>query len=616
MTKNKFLATLAAFGLVAGALLSTTAPAFADKPADTGHTEIDLCHAKGPNQPTNGWTITPVDDSSVIDTAHFTNHEYDIIPITAGTPQGKNLDTVWGGYTGAEILANGCSLPTPPPPTDVCANIDGDQAEVPEGYTEDDGECTPPEVIDVCTNIDGDQSEVPEGYTEDDGECSPPDDDDVCTNIDGVQTEVPEGYTEEDGDCSPPVDVCSNIQGNQATVPGGYTEDDGECFEDEIPVVTKYDLCHATEVVNAKNGWLALSLPAAAIYPTGHSQHPGDIIAPIPPDYPGQNLTTLYPYYGPNVTGADVLAMGCPDSTPLVATATLEFIAATCEAAEQPKLPGSTIANATWGADTDADPLAYNIVATANGGAEFASGPGVSGDKVTKTFTGTLDDVLDDPSCDKTPDRATATLEFTPASCFAAESPNIGGSAISNATWGSDTDATPLGYSIVATANKGAEFADGDPGNTTKTFTGTLAPIFADNDPRCTLGLVMPKVVFTQATCSAAGSYTLGVADGYDPTHVTFTVNDVAGIVAGTYPVVGAQKVTVTVQAVAPNGLEIDWIDPPAFSFVNLGACGQLTTLALTGTAVSYLGWTLGGGALFLGAALLFMRRRSEKAGD
>ena len=559
MTKNKFLATLAAFGLVAGALLSTTAPAFADKPADTGHTEIDVCHAKGPNQPDNGWTITPVDDSSVIDTAHFTNHEYDIIPITAGTPQGKNLDTVWGGYTGAEILANGCSLPTPPPPTDVCANIDDVQTEVPEGYTTDGTNCYPPVV-------------------------------DVCSNIDDVQTEVPEGYT----------------------------EDDGECFEDN-PEVTKYSICHATEVVDAKNGWLALGpLPAVAIV-SGHGNHSGDIIPVIDPDFPnGQNLDTLYPNYGPGVTGADILEEGCPDSVvkPDLATASLTFIPATCDAPEQLDLGNSPISNATWGSDTDGSALGYHVVATADDDAEFADGDGDPGNLETKTFSGTLDDVLDDPSCDKTPDLATATLEFTPASCFAAESPNIAGSAISNATWGSDTDAAPLGYSIVATANQGAAFADGDPGNLTKTFTGTLDPIFADNDPRCTLGLVMPKVVFTQATCSAAGSYTLGVADGYDPTHVTFTVNDVAGIAAGTYPVVGAQKVTVTVQAVAPNGLEIDWVDPPAFSFVNLGACGQLTTLALTGTAVTYLGWTLGGGALFLGAALLFMRRRSEKAGD
>ena len=561
MTKNKFLATLAAFGLVAGALLSTTAPAFADKPADTGHTEIDLCHAKGPNQPTNGWTITPVDDSSVIDTAHFTNHEFDIIPITEGTPQGKNLDTVWGGYTGAEILANDCSLPTPPPPTDVCANIDDVQTEVPEGYTTDGTNCYPPVV-------------------------------DVCSNIDDVQTEVPEGYT----------------------------ADDGECFEDN-PEVTKYSICHATEVVDAKNGWLALGpLPAVAIV-SGHGNHSGDIIPVIDPDFPnGQNLDTLYPNYGPGVTGADILEEGCPDSVvkPDLATASLTFIPATCDAPEQLDLGNSPISNATWGSDTDGSALGYHVVATVDDGAEFADGDGDPGNLETKTFSGTLDDVLDDPSCDKTPDLATATLEFTPASCFAAESPNIAGSAISNATWGSDTDAAPLGYSIVATANQGAAFADGDPGNLTKTFTGTLDPIFADNDPRClgTLGLVMPTVVFTQATCSAPGSYTLGVAQGYDPTHVTFTVNDVSGVPAGTYPVVGAQEVTVTAQPVAPNGLEFEWVDPPAFSFVNPGACGQLTTLALTGTAVSYLGWTLGGGALFLGAALLFMRRRSEKAGD
>ena len=102
---------------------------------------------------------------------------------------------------------------------------------------------------------------------------------------------------------------------------------------------------------------------------------------------------------------------------PDVATATLEFVAATCDAAQAPKLPGSSISNATWGSDTDASPLGYNIVATANPGAEFADGDGVSEDNLTKTFTGTLDDVLDDPSCDEVvPDLATASLAFTSAS--------------------------------------------------------------------------------------------------------------------------------------------------------------------------------------------------------
>jgi len=476
MLKNKLVSGLATLGLVAGALIGTAAPAMAGNHDDTGHTQINVCHAQGPNQPENGWTVTPVDDSSVVDNAHFTLHDYDIVPITAGTPSGKNLDTVWGGYTGAEILANGCELPSPP-------------------------------VVDLCTNIDGDQATVPDGYTVDGTICSPP-----------------------------VVDVCSNIDGDQATVPDGYTSDDGECFEDEgDPDPDTYSFCHATEVVGAKNGWLALGpLPAVAIV-NGHGNHAGDIIPVIDPDFPnGQNLDTLYPNYGPGVTGADILELGCPDSPdvvePDVATASLSFYAASCFSEQTPNIAGSPITNAVWGTDTDPDPLSYSIVATATGNALFDAGPGVSGDRLTKTFTGSLD------------------------------------------------------------------------------------PIFPQDQPPCVLGLVMPSVTFVQATCAADGSYTLGVANGYDPTLVTFTVNGTPGVLAGTYKVVGAQNVTVTAQAVAPNGLELEWVDPPTFGFVNPTGCGDLTTLSLptTGATTSYLGWVAGGSALFLGLALLLIRRRRE----
>jgi hypothetical protein len=85
-----------------------------------------------------------------------------------------------GDYNGAEP---GCGTPPPPPPpvTDVCKNIPGDQATVPEGYTEKDGVCTkdqtpppppPPPVIDVCDNLPGVQKDVPKGYTEVDGICT------------------------------------------------------------------------------------------------------------------------------------------------------------------------------------------------------------------------------------------------------------------------------------------------------------------------------------------------------------------------------------------------------------------------------------------------------------
>jgi hypothetical protein len=65
---------------------------------------------------------------------------------------------------------------------------------------------------------------------------------DVCSNIEGNQATVPDGYhANGDGTCSQdenPVDVCSNIEGNQATVPAGYhANEDGTCSID--PVVTE-----------------------------------------------------------------------------------------------------------------------------------------------------------------------------------------------------------------------------------------------------------------------------------------------------------------------------------------------------------------------------------------
>ncbi|MBC7591007.1 MAG: LPXTG cell wall anchor domain-containing protein [Salinibacterium sp.] len=421
--------------------------------------------------------------------------------------------------------------------------------------------------------------------------------------------------------------MCSNIDGVQTGVPAGYTSEGGECLEGN-PVVTKYEFCHATEVVGAKNGWLALELPLTAIY-AGHSEHSGDIIPVIAPAFPeGQNLGTLYPNYGDGVTGAEILEGGCQDPviTPNLATATLAFSSATCDAPQQLNRDGFAASNAEWGADTDPSELGYTIVAAAATGAEFAEGDGDEGNLATKTRSGELDPMLVGQACDEDVEVATATLAFTPASCLAAQSPNIGGSSKTNATFGADTDLSLLGYSIVATAINGAEFASGAGVASdlkSKTFTGTLNAIFPDSDPRClnTLGLVMPTVGFSQATCSASGSYTLGVAQGYDPKHVTFTVNDVPNVLPGTYSVVGAQVVTVTAQPVAPNGLEFDWVDPPALRFLATAGCVQLATLptlptlAFTGSG-SGIGLTLAGGFAFLGIGgfLIYLRRRQVKS--
>ena len=65
----------------------------------------------------------------------------------------------------------------PPPPTDVCPNIGGNQADVPEGMVKDEqGNCVtslPP--TDVCPNIDGNQATVPTGLVKNgQGNCVTP----------------------------------------------------------------------------------------------------------------------------------------------------------------------------------------------------------------------------------------------------------------------------------------------------------------------------------------------------------------------------------------------------------------------------------------------------------
>nr|WP_255560129.1 hypothetical protein [Salinibacterium sp. M195] len=146
--------------------------------------------------------------------------------------------------------------------------------------------------------------------------------------------------------------------------------------------------------------------------------------------------------------------------------------------------------------------------------------------------------------------------------------------------------------------------------------------------------LVMPAVTFAQSSCRVAGSYSLGVAPGFDPALITFTVNGVSGVLAGTYPVDASGVVAVTAQAVQPNGLEFAWVDPPAFGFVipDDGECaevgshglatasGDLPTLALEAPTLAYTGdegvapvwWLLPAGMILLGAAAIAVRRRAH----
>ena len=73
------------------------------------------------------------------------------------------------------------------------------------------------------------------------GECPPPPPVDVCPNIEGNQSEVPDGMVkDEQGNCvtpaPPPTDACSNIEGNQASVPHGLVKDEhGNCVTPTSP---------------------------------------------------------------------------------------------------------------------------------------------------------------------------------------------------------------------------------------------------------------------------------------------------------------------------------------------------------------------------------------------
>ena len=124
---------------------------------------------------------------------------------------------------------------------DVCPNILGVQATVPNGMIIDgNGDCVtpPPPVVDVCNNIAGDQETIPAGYYRDsNGDCyvqpTPPVD--VCPNLFGVQAIVPSSLiVDANGNCiAPPVDECPNIDGPQSAIPEGMVKVDSVCFTPE-----------------------------------------------------------------------------------------------------------------------------------------------------------------------------------------------------------------------------------------------------------------------------------------------------------------------------------------------------------------------------------------------
>ena len=203
----------------------------------------------------------------------------------------------------------------------------------------------------------------------------------------------------------------------------------------------------------------------------------------------------------------------------------------------------------------------------------------------------------------------TASAAATTASCDVAGTLKLG--ATSNATWGTPVY-TGSDYSVVATADPGHVFTDGQ---TTKTFTGTLPAVLDSTDPDCaqlhTSPLVTPVVTSKNLTCDASGSYTLASAEGTDE-GIIWTV-DGKVVTAGTYPVKSAGSVTVTAAPNGPDfGFDFDTQTSWVLDFTDAKDCGDLTTLAMTGTNANTinLGLLFAGGLLLLGGALVIAEKR------
>ncbi|HWO80466.1 DUF11 domain-containing protein [Gaiella sp.] len=121
----------------------------------TTNDKVTLCHAAGRDGTTQFVTLTISYNAAFGQAGHFYEN---------GTPRAGHEDDYLGP----------CN---PPPPTDVCPNIEGNQADVPAGMIKNEqGNCvTPTPPTDVCPNIEGNQADVPAGMIKNEqGNCVTP----------------------------------------------------------------------------------------------------------------------------------------------------------------------------------------------------------------------------------------------------------------------------------------------------------------------------------------------------------------------------------------------------------------------------------------------------------
>ncbi len=238
----------------------------------------------------------------------------------------------------------------------------------------------------------------------------------------------------------------------------------------------------------------------------------GDIIPPIAGAHDGLNWTAA---------GQAIYSNGC-NYLPTVATATITFTPPTCESGEVLNYGQTT--NASFSAlstpNGTTGPAPYNVVAVANQGSAFADVPGVSFDKKSINFAGTLAGKLTGAQCENPEVRtASAGISFTPATCQVGEGIVYG--SITYATFSPDSTASgtkgPLVYTVVANASLGAQFNPGPDvtnNNTTRTFTGTLSgPLTGPEcNPDVDLKVASATISIEDATCEAGEKLVYGDA--------------------------------------------------------------------------------------------------------
>lgn len=206
---------------------------------------------------------------------------------------------------------------------------------------------------------------------------------------------------------------------------------------------------------------------------------------------------------------------------------------------------------------------------------------------------------------------ASASIAYNTPTCLVAGTIDVANSTLVNATWKDALPTTPGDHTVVAKANTGHAFSNGD---LEQSFAVKILP--TKTGPECDLpthAIVLPVFTQTPMTCTAAGSYTLGALA---PGTIDWSINGGPLTTGGTFAVTTAQEVQLVATRHDPqDGMDPAWTYNDSNNILTLKFAAPTTgcdlpTLAFTGTGVS-MQLTLVGALLGLaGIGFFFVGRR------